>query len=423
MEKIAAYRFLFFHVFFLIALYFLMHLIGLCSVFPSNTSLMQWDANWYQSIQLNGYSYSDKIQSNAGFFPLFPLFWKLLGVGPLLISVVNALICLSSIVFLMNNFQLDSKYLLLFLSLPSIFFLYVPYAEGLFFLSSALILVGLKKDKNAWIITGIVLASMCKATAIFFIPAGLFMLLTQQPLKQINLYSFCTKSVLLMAAVVAGTMLVVLIQYDQTGVWFAYFKAQSMHWNRSFSLPVFPLTTWDAKRLLSLDAASFLLGVVALFLCMSYFWNSLRNNSNSFLRLDKAYLFSCAFLVMVLGSILFFNPIDGATNSTSILSINRYMIASPFLLIFLQHHFTSSRLTQKELLLVIGVLIAAGFLFSAYSGKKSAFQFFLLIGYLTTYLFVLYKPSSKKYWLVLYLLNCCLQAILFNSFLEGMWVG
>ncbi len=273
MEKIAAYRCLFFHVLFLTGLYLLLHLIGLCSVFPSNTSLMQWDANWYQSIQLNGYSYSEKIQSNAGFFPLFPLFWKLLGCEPLLISSINALICLTSIVFLMKKFQLKSKYVLLFLSLPSIFFLYVPYAEGLFFFSSALILVGLKEDKNVWIFTGILLASMCKATAIFFIPAGLFMLLTQQPLKQLNLLSFASKSALIIAAVVAGTILVVLFQYVQTGVWFAYFKAQSLHWSRTFSVPVFPLTTWDAKRLIGIDAAAFLIGGIAFLLCLRYLRN------------------------------------------------------------------------------------------------------------------------------------------------------
>ncbi len=126
---------------------------------------------------------------------------------------------------------------------------------------------------------------------------------------------------------------------------------------------------------------------------------------------------------MVLSSILFFNPLDVATNSTSILSINRYMIASPFLLIFLHHHLTKSCLTQQQLFLAIGMLLASGFLFNAYSGKRSALLFLLITVYFTTYLFVLFKPTSKKYWLIIYLINCSLQAILFNSFLEGMWVG
>jgi len=423
MLKIAAYKFLLFHVLLIAILYYLFYFLGLCTILPSDASLLQWDANWYNSIQLDGYWYSEKMQSNSGFYPLFPALWNLLGCGAFAISCLNACICLLSIALLVKYFQISPETALLFLSLPSIFFLYVPYAESIFFLGATITLVGLKRGKNAWILIGILIASLSKATAIFFVPSGLFMLLTMQHFKQIKMLPLFLRSILLIAIVTLGTMLVVAIQYQQTGVWMAYFKSQSMQWNRSFTIPVFPLTTWDAHRLLTLDAAAFLVGVVALFLCLRHLWSSVGNNLNSFLQTDKAYLFSCAFLVMVLASILFFNPLDAATNTTSILSINRYMIASPFLLVFLHHHVSSSRLTQKELFVLFGLLLALGFIFNAYSGKRSAFLFFLLIGYCMSYLTVLYKPFLKKYWLVLYFINCCFQLFLFNSFLEGQWVG
>ncbi|MBK9673472.1 MAG: hypothetical protein IPO70_14860 [Bacteroidetes bacterium] len=53
---------------------------------------------------------------------------------------------------------------------------------------------------------------------------------------------------------------------------------------------------------------------------------------------------------MVLFSILFFNPIDAATQTTSILSINRYMLVSPFVLVVLHQHSFSIKLTTKQLL-------------------------------------------------------------------------
>ncbi len=423
MKKIAAYRFLFFHVLFLVALYYLLHLFGICRMLPFNSSLLQWDANWYNSIQSNGYSYSEKIQSNAGFFPLFPLLWKLFGCNAFGISCVNAAIALLSVALLTNAFKVKPSHTLLFLSIPSIFFLYIPYAESLFFLASTILLIGIKKDRIGWVVCGLILASLTKATSLFLIPAGIFMLFTQQAMAHFNLRNFSRKAFIWAASVLTGTMLVVFIQYQKTGVWFAYFKAQSMHWSRSFSFPVFPLTTWDASRILTLDATAFIIGLLAIAICCYHFWDALRKNHASSFTKDKAYLFSVAFLALVLVSILFFNPLDAATNSTSILSINRYLFASPFLLVFINYHLTSSQLTKKQLLVAVLLLIAAGLLFNAYSGKKNALIFILLIGYLSTYLFVLFNVEYKKYWPIAYLINCILQAILFNSFLEGLWLG
>ncbi|MBL0047328.1 MAG: hypothetical protein IPP32_04425 [Bacteroidetes bacterium] len=423
MEKTALYKVLVFHVLVLISLYVLLYSCGILQVFPNTSTLLKWDSNWYNSIVQNGYSYSDKIQSNAGFFPLFPLMWKALSLNAFEISIFNAVIALISISLLAQTFLMKRELILLFLSLPSIFFLYVPYAESLFFLGSTLLLIGLKKEQKAFSIIGLLIATMAKATALFFIPAIVFMVLFERSLKDISLPALIKESLLLLLCVLFGMGLVVLIQYYQTGAWFAYFKAQSMHWNRKFSIPVFPLTTWDAARLITLDASAFLVGLLSLGACFRILLNwlaSLNIHSN---KQDKSYLLSCSFLFLVLCSIVFFNPIDAATKTTSILSINRYMFATPFLMVFMLHHYKHTKLSTQQLIGAVVLIGMVWLVFHAYSGFKIASLFILLTMYLSGFLALLWKEKLSLLWIPLYMINCIIQLILFHSFMNGKWVG
>ena len=423
MKQVVPFKVLGIHFLFLFLLYLLLHYLGISPSIPSNSTLLRWDANWYNSIHQHNYFYSESSQSNSGFFPMLPLIWNILDVGPLGMSLFNAFIGFLSLALFAKVFRLEDRSFLLFLSLPSLFFIYAPYAESLFVLFSCLILYGLKFNKKALVALGLFLASTTKATSLFFIPSLAFVLLFLSPISQFKSIVFIKDFLFYSFFVLLGIAAVVALEYAQTGVCFAYFKAQSRHWSRSFNLPVFPLTTWDAYRLIYLDALGFIVGFFALLLCAKQFVQSLIQRIITIEEADKSYWFSACFLVMVLGSIVFFNPLDDATKTTSILSINRYMLVSPFMLVFLHHHLKYSRLTRLQTTSIVLLLLLTWILFNGYTSTKSTLGFLFLSTYLFSFLLLMQKKHLPFIWLLLYFVGCCFQLYFFNSFMQGLWVG
>ena len=94
----------------------------------SNTTFLNWDAAHYYVVKNNGYD-----QINTAFFPLFPFLWKLLHVTPIGIGIVNFGIYMLAAAALLNELKLSTLKSFLLLSVPSIYFMFLPYAEAIFF--------------------------------------------------------------------------------------------------------------------------------------------------------------------------------------------------------------------------------------------------------------------------------------------------
>jgi len=98
----------------------------------NNSSIASYDAGWYKDIAVNGYSIKESNQSNVAFFPLFPMLWRLSNTSNIGISLINLSIFLFSIFLIWRSYQLKVIELLLCLSIPSLFFCWVPFSEALF---------------------------------------------------------------------------------------------------------------------------------------------------------------------------------------------------------------------------------------------------------------------------------------------------
>ena len=108
----------------------------------SEKHFLNWDAAHYFTIKNEGYQ-----GFLVAFFPLFPLVWKLTHLNVFGIVILNALLYFSSVYFLVSKMKLTSLELVLYLSVPSAVFYYLPYSESLFFLSSTLLILGVKNEK------------------------------------------------------------------------------------------------------------------------------------------------------------------------------------------------------------------------------------------------------------------------------------
>ncbi len=384
--------------------------MGLFANYPTHDNLISWDAGWYRSIARRGYIYSSIGQSNSGFYYLFPAIWGLTGFNGVAISILNMAFFAAGLSILSGMFQLQTREKFLWLSMPAVFFAFVPYAEALFFLLSTLCLYGIASHKKGFIIVSLFLLSLTRATAIFVIPAFLCMEMLGGSRKDIlrNLLRYLGLYIL---PSLAGLAAFVIIQFRATGVWFAYFIAQSTFWKRIFASPIFPLYN-------SVGYNTFLLNTLALFTCLTAFitlvvfivrWLGRQQQQN------KVLVVSLAYLTMNLFSSLFYSP-QWFEGRTDVIGSFRYVMMTPFFYVFL-NYFTR-QLQYKWQHYLLAVLYATGvwMAFGAYVHLQE-----LLFFTVNTVLIVFYMISSnsKLEWpvIALTIINFLFQLMLFQFFI------
>jgi len=420
------------HLSVLFMVYKLMVFLSIIAPIPNLGLLKKWDAFWYLSITENGYQYNATDVSNSGFFPLFSYIWKI--IWDITGSEVHPIIYFNLIIFyvgmlmLKKAFNFSLTYFLLFISVPSNMFMYVPYTEATFFFFSALMLAGLKKNNQWMILIGLFFASLTRPTAVFFIPAIICMEVfafdnIKKSLKNILLYS----SVSLL-----GIFLVVIFQFKQTGVWFAYFKAQTHFWKRALQWPDIPFTTWDGPRLLWLDGIAIFFGLLATAILVLFLIRKLRKaipaDMDQSIFKDKAIFFSLCYLVMAMFSIVFFNGKDEA-GGTTLMGGNRYILATAFFAITL---FTISHRIKLEkyfLLIFVVVCVLVFYLLRVEGGgfikltHNDKFYYRLLVILGAAMYLLTAKQLNNRFVAMVYIINVFTQVLLMYYFASGAWVG
>lgn len=415
------------HVSISFILYLIFSFFGFIKGFPTNESIAQWDVGWYQSIVKNGYSFHPDQQSNVAFFPLFPLVWKLLSASPIGISVMNLMFLFIGVYLLYRLYHLERSHILLILSVPSLFFCYVPYSEAIFFFACSLTIYGLYK--NEWLaILGVFLACLTRSASLIFIPILLYAKLYNYRLGANN-KKLIRETILLITSAIISTLLSQYIQYLESGEFFTLFEAQKA-WDRYIRVPVLYLTTWDEGRLIWLDGLALFTGLTATGLSIAFLIRKMLDRRKT---ISPGYLFSIAYLAVVTIVTVFYSGQD-ATGGTSIYSLNRFVFSTPFFMVFLIVLLKKNRFHKKGIVLFFATSLTTWLLFHAnghlhYLERfalphlKTQIYFGLIFLYSLLYLLITNKTYKTHLCSGLYVINLMVQIYLFNSFLNGVWIG
>jgi hypothetical protein len=388
-----------------------------------NTTLCSWDCGWYVYLRDNGYILKLDAESNPAFFPLFSYLWKWTSFSFVQMSVVNALLFLGSAGLLYHKFNIAPRSLLIFLCIGLLTFFVVPYSESLFFLGSALFLIGLHKEQKGLTIAGFTIAVLARSASIIFIAASAVLLiiaLVQKEKPKIRLM------VIAVLTTILCTLGVMAIQYYQTGNFFAFFYAQKF-WDHHLGIPSFPLSSWHWPTHLS-DSSGLLFGLIAIMISLGFCISLIfKTTTPQFLArffsqepLGFAYLFAFLYLAGTTATILLFQ-------GGNIHSLNRYVFSTPFFLLFVNAfvsnkinvHFTFvqyivfacilgiflPRQTYVEhylLVTAIVILIPATLLFQSRTTESKGFRFLFYFGLSAGFL---------------------LQVFLLSKYFEGNWMG
>lgn len=375
-----------------------------------NTNLHRFDVNWYHDIASNGYSMENEGPSNTIFFPLFALLWRVLPLNEVGISIVNLLIYFVSVVLILRTFRPLTNVLLVSLAIPSMFFLFIPYTEALFFLGGTLILCGFKKEKDLLVVSGLFIACLTRSASMLFIPVVLGMLFFNIKSKEkINFMNY----LYYMTVVALSISMVFQYQYYETGTQMAFFKAGS-EWDCCFAnFPSVPFLGGASDKAVRLDSVALLSGLVAAGLLLFVF---IKNNQKMRMQNEEKfalfYIAGISFMMLVLG---------GGDFS----SLNRFVFATPFFFVFLHYVFRSVQF--DIILLIIAFIVIKSFylLFGSYL----SYQLYMYSFAITTFLVIGLLLNSKDKLLsrfsfgVIYTGCLLMQAYYFVSFLKGDWIG
>jgi hypothetical protein len=373
-------------------------------------NLFVGDAHFYQDISINGYQ---KNNISSGFFILLPIIWKSLHASFNFILILNLLFYAFGFSLIVNILKQNKVvHWLFYISLPALFFVFIPYTEALFFLLCSLMLHAIHYNKKLLLFVILVLLSLVRPTCILLLPALLIMqVLANRKSKLVSvLIEYCY---LMALPLILGLAIFIYIQFLQTGEWFVYFKTQAKEWDHHFSLPDIPFVTLPGAKNLWLNGLAFVIDLTALICVTQYAWQWLKHH----IVFNKITVLSFSYLAMVLITILFFNPKYG-NHSTILIGLYRYSFVTPFMLVFF-NFISNTNISKKQILIVLLGTNLLWVFFHAYTGFKTFCSIALRNNIFIAFYFydlVFSKSIYTKY--VFILIHIIIQIIFIQNFMN-----
>jgi len=390
---------------------------GVFHNYPTSDNIRLWDVGFYESIRNNGYNaHTD----NTGFFFLFPYIWKLTQLGIWGIIGFNILLFSLGFGILMKEIDTEDRQFWIFcLTLPPVYFAFIPYTEALFFLLGSVLLHAISRQRLWLIWLSLILISLVRATAFFLLPALFITELTLTPVRNIgkSVLGYLVKYAI---PILIGLGIFIVWQYKETGIWFAYFKKQSSGWGHIFSWPEIPFSNIENAdwRYHWLSALAMFIDFVAFIFLIRQFIRWLQKKGTI---TDNGLLLSFGYLAMVMISTLFLNPKYGGHN-TNVMGVNRYTFITPFCFYVLYYFYKQPYTLTKTAGIFLGIAVFVS-LFRAYNSLNH----FIIIGLVPVTLvlaFCLSRSDRKYYWLLMAIIafNFMVQLNLFQQFIGNLYM-
>lgn len=216
---------------------------------PSEGNMLSWDAAHYDEIRSNLYDPASSWHGNYAFYPLFPIMWRLSGLSPLGISVVNWMLYVIGLLLVALIFgdHLPRWCYLLPLCAPMAVIFMIPYSEALFFVGIAAGMFGYKKERYWIYFLGFFVATLTRAAGNILVVAWIIVDVLVALSARLTLKETLCKIAGHLAPIVAGVLAVMLLQHIRGAEhWFEYVIAQR-EWGKELSWPTWPLTDWSEE--------------------------------------------------------------------------------------------------------------------------------------------------------------------------------
>ncbi|WP_426058275.1 hypothetical protein [Hymenobacter sp. B1770] len=385
--------------------------LALNAVFPASWHLTQsafsnWDAEHYLYIRLHGYD-----EMRTAFFPLFPYLWRWLNVSPVAMGLLNLALFAVSFAALAWQFQWPWRTQLVLLSVPSLMFMALPFSEAVFFASGTALLLGLRRQLPWLYCLGLLLSCTCRAAAFVILPAVAATFLLAHPPRLRHVGTALTAT----AATLLGLGISMLVHKSYTGQWLSVFKAQRF-WDNHLQWPTLPLRNWAGSFPTRFEAPPFLIGLGC---AVGLVWLAWRHWRQPLPTVAQPIIFALAYL----GGVTF---ITVATRGGVLVSLSRYIYATPYFLLLLAEFKGRVRLSSRQLVILFLLMEAAWLaLFGAYMHIRSVLGYTAVSAVVMLWLLNAHQQPLVRRWASLptMLVGTGLLLYLLMRFLAHEWVA
>ena len=384
----------------------------------NSVTAVQFDAELYQRISNEGYSE----EFLFAFFPLLPLIWNFLSLSSIQVGLLNGVLFLIFLVITFKYLNVKSLFLVIFiLTIPNFIFFFVPYTESLFFCSSTLILLGLKKENRPLLYLGLILSGLIRPAISVLIPAIVILYFLGSSKKKL-----IRDLILPILFSILGLGITVCYQYLYSSVWFSFYKAQAI-WDNQIRLPTFPLRSWSGEFITQVDGFAALIGVFSMFIIGVLTYSKLLKKRPRILVTDYQ-IFSLLYFAGMTSIVLIYR-------GGSLFSLNRFLFASVFVIPILEFfHFNSSNILlkySKTRIASLIFIISSIFWIISFNSVKHI-QVFLKFELMSLYLVMLFfmftsenEIGIKKYLPIsaISAINLILTITFFIRYYSGLWIA
>lgn len=379
---------------------------------PADVDMLSWDAAIYDLIRQYGYD-SDHVWTGFfAFFPLFPLVWRLTGLGAAGVSVFNW--CLFSLGLLLMALLFADRRprwaLLLPLCAPYAVIFMIPYSEALFFISIALGMYGLVKERYWIYFVGFLLGSMTRAAGNIMIVAWLVVDVVDFISSRGGWKQFALDVARHLAPIVLGVFVVMVVQrlYGAEH-WFEY-AASQRYWGKSLSLPDWPLTDWTEMGRSVTWPLMLILTVPSLVWLVLSLWRGIGKGPMAQLRMLSVLFF--------VGNVL----LAFITQHGCLYSQARLLTCTPFFVFLLYDMATAERNRAWQWGMAVAMIVAAVLCIDLFSYPRTRGCWLVFASAL-----LVFFGRKMKTWVAVTLLSIAIlfnvywTTYLYNDFLIGSW--
>lgn len=365
----------------------------------SNNLFLYFDAVHYLNIRDNGYESSYE----SAFFPLFPFFWKALGLSAFGISVINGVLYTCTVSVVGRILQLKWHQFFTILALPSAVFFFIPYSEAVYYICGLILFIGLWSNNLPVQLLGLALSCFARPTLPVILGAYVLFQLTS---------GRRTEAIYGIVVATLGTFAAFTVHWLYTDNLFSYFSAFKT-WDYNFKFPLLPFRSHGGNAIKQYDSYALLLGILSIVMAVRVLIGTVKLKRESTFGL----FYIAGFTLLILGLL----------RGGDVSSLNRFLFCSPF--------FVVSILTlEKKLILSQGwrsfimlwvAFVAFSLLFSSFVHIQTFLRYSAGALILAAYLSLGdWRPFGIKITSIVFIaVLTCVQIFMFIRFFRGEWVG
>ncbi len=390
-----------------------------------NENILTWDAAIYNCIAQRMYVKENECYGNvrAAFFPLFPLLWKMTGLSPVGISLLNYAFFIVSIAVCMLFLKLPLRdkimYYWLLISMPFTIIYYIPYTESLFLLTILGAIIGIIKKKYWLFFSACLLAMTVRPAVIFVLFAFLFVefIILIQNKDALSFFKRVTKIAI---PFILGFIISLFIQYISSGSWNAFFEAQK-YWSGQLQW-IKNISDWSVEGFGMSVFALFFVCIPSLCCLISLFFpnnkkmiHGLQNSTPVYLFLLCVFYFTGIFLFTLF------------TSGGNLHSFYRFILATPFF--FISTLLIIDRINGKSIIPILLLFLSCFllmilFLFCTdYGGERIQFSFLGLYLLIVISLFILIRQKLPLVLQVIVSGELICSSLVWNTYLLNMFMS